>query len=145
MRLRRQSFRLRDVQRAAFITLIVGWLAALGFGFWISKLQKDEVSAYLPQDQVDAAYQSRIDRELQHGPLLFLPQIGVMAAVLAWQVARRAKDANNPRLYGATTGALVAFVESVVALVMQVPWIFVVVLWLLLIGTGIFAGWYAEG
>lgn len=144
MRLRRPSFRIQDVLQATVIALIIGWLAALGFGLWIAKLQYDEVNAYLPLEKANAAYQSRIDGELQHGPLLFLPQIGVMAAVLAWQVARRAKDANKPRLYGAATGALVAFIESVVALVMQVPWIFVVVLWILLFGTGIFADWYAE-
>ena len=141
MKILRQSFDLRDVLSATFITLVVGWLAAIGFGLWIAHLQYDEVSANLPPSQVSSVYQTRIDRELLHGPLLFLPQVGVMVAVLAWQVTRRGGDA---RIYATVTGTLVSFTESVIALVMQVPGIFVVLLWLLLVGAGIFAGWYSE-
>jgi len=137
----RQPF--QDILKAALITLIIGWLAALGFGLWIAHLQYDEVSARLPPDQINAAYTARIDRELWHSPLLFLPQIGVMAAILTWQVAHRAKNANNAQRYGAVTGVLVAVVESVIALMLQVPWVVVALMWLLLVGAGVFAGWYA--
>jgi hypothetical protein len=144
MRYIQQSFRLQDVFRAVLITLITGWLAALIFGLWIARLQYNEVSATLPNDRVAAEYEARIDRELHHGLLLFLPQVGVMTAIVAWQIALRANRTNKPRLYGAITGASLATIQSIIALVMQVPWIFIVVLWVLFIGTGTVAVWFVQ-
>jgi H+/Cl- antiporter ClcA len=144
MRFVRQIARWQDVIRVMLITLVIGWFAALLFGLWIARLQYDEVSATLPPNQVSTEYELRIDRELKHGLLLFLPQVGVMAAILAWQVAYRATGSNNPQLFGALTGTLLASIQSIIALVLQIPWIYIIMLWLLFIGTGTITGWMAE-
>ena len=134
----------QQIGRVVLITLVVGWLVALLFGLWIARLQYDQVSATLPPSQVSAEYEARIDRELKHGLLLFLPQVGVMAATLVWQVADHANRTNNPQLFGTFSGAVLGVIQSINALALQVPWIYVVALWAVFIGVGTAASWLAK-
>ncbi len=131
------------VIRAVLIALAAGWFAAVLTGMWLARLQYDDVRAAFPPDRVTDEYNTRIDRELREGPVLLLAQVGVMAGVLAWQVAVTARHAPDPLLHGAAAGLLLALVQAVVAGLMQAPWTFIAPLVAVLVGIGIYAGWSA--
>jgi hypothetical protein len=133
------------ILRAVLISLFAGWIVAAAFGLLIARLQYDEVTRYFPPEKVTSEYESRLDRELRTGPLLLMAQVGVVAGVLAWQVGKTARQAPAPIVYGAAAALVLAAIESLVALAMQVPWLFILALIGILIGVGVFAGWSIKG
>jgi hypothetical protein len=138
-----RTLHIRSLALAVIIPLIGGWLAALVFALGIAAIQYGQVQAAFPADQVGAEFQSRIAREFGRGLLLFLPQVGLMAALLAWQIMRRSSDEAQPVVFGAVAGLLLAMVQTFELLLIAESWFYMVGLALLLIGAGAFGGWLA--
>ena len=145
MRVRFSGIGLADVVKTVLVPLVAGWIVALGFGLLIAKLQYDALLGVFSAEQLVTEYQGRIEHVLRQGPLLWLPQVGVVAGLLAWQVGRLGRNSARPSLFGGIAGTLLATIEGGIALTMQVPILLVVVLCLIIIGSGIFAGWNATG
>ncbi len=139
-----RSLNVRAVFSTVVLALIGGWLAAFVFALFIVVLQYAQVQAAFTPDQVMVEFQTRIARELGRGLLLFLPQVGVVAGLLAWQILRLANGQRQPIIFGTVTGALLAMVEAIIMLLMAENWFYIVGLVLLLIGAGAFAGWLAS-
>jgi hypothetical protein len=132
--------------RVVLVPFVIGWIVALAFAALIARLEYTAVVEALPSKQVAAEYQARVDHDMRSGPLLWLPQIGVVCGLMAWQIARSARSAQtgeNPIRYGTIVGLVMAIVEGGIALAMQVPIPLVVALIMLLVGVGTFAGWSA--
>jgi len=166
----RTSLNLSGLARAVLIPLIIGWLVALVFGLWLARLQYVELFkmnqdgdgvypdsrwwvARVQNPDVDAAYPApviaamlneRLDRELRHGPLLLLLQVGAMTGALVWQVGITARRASNHILHGGIAGALLAIIQGGIAAILQAPLGFAVPLVGVLIGVGVYAGWSAQ-
>src|SRR5258708_4137212 len=111
---------------------------------FIAGLQYTQVQTAFPPDQVMVEFQTRIARELGHGLLLFLPQVGIVAGLLAWQILRLRNGQRQPIIFGTVTGALLAIVEAIIMLLMAENWFYIVGLAFLLICAGGFAGWFAS-
>ncbi len=139
-----RSLNVRAVVSTVVLPLIGGWLAAFVFALFIAGLQYTQVQTAFPPDQVMVEFQTRIARELGHGLLLFLPQVGIVAGLLAWQILRLRNGQRQPIIFGTVTGALLAIVEAIIMLLMAENWFYIVGLALLLIGAGAFAGWLAS-
>jgi hypothetical protein len=86
----------------------------------------------------------RLDRELRHGPLLLLLQVGVMTGALVWQVGITARRASNHWLHGGIAGVILAVIQGGIAVILQAPLGFAVPLVGVLIGVGVYAGWSAQ-
>ncbi len=141
-----RNLRWRDVWRCAVIPLLGSWLVALAFGLLIARIQYTEVASAFSPAQVGSEYQNRINRELLHGLLLFMPQVGLLAALLVWQIggiARSARSTPNLNLsaYGAALGLLLGLVESAIMVIFEVPILYILCLLAIVIGAGWFAGW----
>ncbi len=165
-----RALNLRSLVRAVLIPLIIGWLVALIFGLWLTRLQYVELFkmnqdgdgvypdsrwwvARVQNPNVDSAYppariaamlEERLDREIRRGPLLLLLQVGVMTGALAWQVSATAQRATNRLLYGGAAGVVLGIIQGVIAVIMQAPWGITVPLVGVLIGVGVYAGWSAK-
>jgi hypothetical protein len=122
------------------VPLLIGWIAAGAFGLLIAVLQRNELNGVFPADQIDTQLANRLNTILRYGFLLLFVQSGIVAGLLVWQVYRTAKE--SPIRYGASAGSMIALVQCLIAIfVLQVPWLFVLLLALLFIGAGIYAGW----
>jgi hypothetical protein len=118
--------------RAALITLICGWGVALLFAAGFALPQYQELARSLPPDQVAAAFQARIDRELWRGSLLLYVQVGVLCGVLWWIVARSGVN-------GLLTGALVAGAQMLLARRMESSLLFWIPLGVVIVAVGAFS------
>ena len=136
-----RTLRGRDLWRCVAIPLIGSWLVALAFGLLMARIQYTEVATAFPPAQVATEYQYRISRELLHGLLLFVPQLGVLAALLVWQIGGSARQNPDLSAYGAALGFVLGIIESLIMLIFAVPILYVLCLLAILIGTGWFAGW----
>lgn len=138
----------RPIIQAVLISLVAGWLVTLAFAALIARLEFTTVSSVFPPQQVTAEYQARVDHDLRTGPLLWLPQVGVIGGLLTWQIARSARsatDAHNSLKFGTAAGIVLAVIEGAIALMLQLPTFLVIALVVLLVGVGAFAGWSAFG
>ena len=132
--------------RAVIIPLVVGWIVALAFAALIARLEYTAVVGAFPDQQVSAEYQARLDHDMRTGPLLWLPQIGLVCGLMGWQIARSARPAKERKVfigYGTIAGIVLAIVEGGIALAMQVPVLLVATLIVLLIASGMCASWSA--
>lgn len=150
--------------RAVLIPLAISWLVALVFANQIAREQMAELRVYdaralagltgqrslnlallfAPQ-QADQEYQVRVDRGLLRGLTLILPQVAILAGLLAWQVMITARGSPAPLLHGGLAGAVVGVVQGGIALALQAALPLVIVLVALLFGTGLAAGWSGQG
>ena len=134
--------RLRPVVQAAAFSLIAGWLVALLFGLIFAKFQYDAVANVLPPSQIQEAVTQRLERELGSGPLLIFVQLGVTAGVLAWRVNLSVTRSDSPKMQGSVTGAVVALVQTGIALMLHIPTMFIVPMILILIAVGTGSAFY---
>ena len=133
-----------NVLRAVLIALVVGWAVALAAGYWLARLEYTEISHTFAADQVNAAYEDRVVRELQQGPLLLLAQAGALAGALAWDVGRQSRHMMHPVRFGVLCGLVLAVIQGAIAFEMHVPWTFIIPMAGMLVGVGVYAGW-SEG
>ena len=136
----------RPLLPAVLIPLVAGWLVTLAFAALIARLEYTAVSSVFPPEQIVAEYQARVDHDLRTGPLLWLPQIGVVSGLLTWQIARSTRSAMDERSslrFGTFAGIVLAIIEGAIAVALQLPMFLVVALIVLLVGVGAFAGWSA--
>ena len=139
-----RSLRGRDLVRCVLIPLVLSWLIAGAFGLLIARIQYTEVASAFPPDRVATEYQSRIDRELLHGLLLFMPQVSALSALLVWQIGVNSRRASNLTTYGAALGAIFALVEILAMWAFEVPILYVLCVAAIMIAVGWFAGWLYE-
>ncbi|MEP7288852.1 MAG: hypothetical protein ABI947_24130 [Chloroflexota bacterium] len=158
----------QGMMQAVLVPLICGWIVALIFGVWIARLEYNEISTSVvinparallipptqPQtfdtadlfatDHIAAEYEARITEKLRMGAALLIPQSGVMAALLVWQVILTGRSAADPQRYGIIVGVIVGGVEGAAAQLLQASWPITVVLIVLMVGVGALGGWSAS-
>src|SRR5262249_23625625 len=140
-----KAVNLAGVFKAVLVPFVAGWIVALAFGLLMAKLQYDALVGVYAGEKLAAEYQGQLDHVLKQGALLWGPQIGVVCGLLAWQVGRLGRHSARPLLFGGIAGAVIAIIEGGIALAVQVPMLLVLVMGMIFIGAGTFAGWSAGG
>jgi hypothetical protein len=152
--------------RIVLISLIVGWLASVGFGMWMARLQYLEIynsrtynvpravllwrldprlHAFDPAmifapDRVATEYQWRVEHILTVGAGLILPQVLVVMVILAWLVMRSVQRRHyQPVQFGAVTGGLAGIAHAATILALHTPPPLAIGTCVLMVGVGIFA------
>jgi hypothetical protein len=159
---------IRSVLITVVIPLLAGVIVAAGFFVYMSRLQFDEVrnsrmlnmrrAVLLPfnfGDQnslttlfsvdhaAETAQQLTARKLLRYSIALLLPQIVIVAGLLAYFVMRFGRKIKRSLLFGIICGSLVGIVHAGTSIVLNAPVVYSVIFLLLYAGVGALSGWYA--
>ena len=133
--------------QSALLSLLMGWTVALAFAGIFTLLQRDAIFTAFPTatpDKANAEIQSRLERAFVGSPLLLLVQMGVTGGVLVWQIgktSRRMKSAQDGMRAGLIAGALLAFAQTIMAVVLHTSWFITIPMIAVLVGAGGYGAW----
>jgi hypothetical protein len=116
------------------------------YGLLFANWQHQALQQSLAPSLVEQAYQSRITEELARGSLLIYAQIGVVIALLWWQIQQvgTSYDGAASVQFGLICGAVTALITFGIGWLLGMPMLILVPFTGVIVGAGAFAGWYVD-
>lgn len=148
--MQKQLVYLLRVVRVVGVAVGCGWLVAAAYALLFANWQYQALQQSLAPALIEQAYQARIAEELGRGSLLIYAQLGVVIAVLWWQIQQVgaidvAWDAIRFTVrFGLVCGAFTALLTFASGWMLGMPMLILVPFTGLIIAAGALAGWYAD-